>query len=222
MLLLGALLLVGRAGARFAVRFVRTRRAVRALERSARLDEPTGSHVVELEAPVALAVGVLRPRTIVSRGLLLALAPEQVDAVLLHERAHARRRDGLWQPIARAAALAHVPSTRRWLLGELELAAEQACDEEAAAELGDRLTVARAILRVERLLTDAPLRSAVGLRFSGGAIDTRIQGLLAPPPAAFRPGVRGLALAVLAILALTALADPLHHLTETVAGLIAR
>lgn len=85
-----------------------------------------------LEAPavaVPSVVGVRRPRVLVPVGLVEQLDPETLRAVLLHEEAHALRRDPLWLVVAAfchaflwwnpLAALAR----RR-----MELAAEDACD----------------------------------------------------------------------------------------------
>ncbi|HEV2388524.1 MAG TPA: M56 family metallopeptidase [Candidatus Acidoferrales bacterium] len=58
--------------------------------REARLPSGGGSPllVVEGEAPLVALAGVLRSRIVISRGVLRALSPVELDAVLRHERAH--------------------------------------------------------------------------------------------------------------------------------------
>lgn len=51
--------------------------------------------VVDIEGAVLALAGVIRPRVVVSRGVLQALLPHQLDAALEHERAHQFSRDNL-------------------------------------------------------------------------------------------------------------------------------
>jgi hypothetical protein len=167
------------------------------------------------EAPVSLAVGILRPRIVVSQGLVAALAPAALACVLAHERAHARRRDALRALLARALSWPHPPRTRRALLDELRLAAERACDEVAAGQVRDRLLAAETILAVERLSRQhAPAGAgALGCAFGESDVARRVEALLAEPAPAPRRRLAWAAAAALALLCLAA-ADPLHHATE--------
>lgn len=205
----------------FLARSVPSWRAGRQLARAAAFDAQRGVWLLPCELPLALTTGVRRPRAMVSAGLLRSLAPELAEVVVEHERAHARRRDVLRGLVAGLLSLAHLPGTRRMLLADLALAAEQACDEEAGARLGDRLRVAQALLAVERLLHEA--RRPVGLSgvsFGGSAVPPRVASLLAEAPAD-RAGARGRGwLPLAAVVLLGLLADPLHHWTETILGLL--
>src|SRR5262245_27907992 len=203
-------------------------RARRALARlgSSRMELARGVSLVESESPFAFTAGLLWPRVLVSSALARALAPAQLGAVIAHERAHARRREPLLRLAARLLSWAHLPAIRRALLGELALASEQACDAAAARRVGDRLLVAEAILAVERLLSGGARSEVTAMlpAFGEGAVAERIEALLDPEPAPRRPdsAPRLAALAGLAILAALALADPLHHATEHLLGLLAR
>lgn len=202
-------------------RLGRSRLALRRIAGSAPFDHARGLRIVGTDMPLAITTGILRPITLVSEGLLRALPPELAHAVIEHERAHERRRDGLVKLLAGVLSLAHLPRVRTMMLADLELATEQACDEEAGERLGDRLSVARALIEVERLLEDG--RSRMGLAavsFGGSSLAPRVASLLAEP---VLPGPRGkivhriiMAAAAAALL----LADPLHHLTETLLGLL--
>ena len=212
-LLLGGLVLGG-------VRLARSRREIAALRLGATGGLAPGVRLVESERPFSVTAGLAGCEIYVSTALARALPPAQLEAVVAHERAHARRRDGLRRAFARALSLPHLPWLRRRLLAELELASERACDEEAGRRLGDRLRVAEAILAVERLLagSSAPAHPAL-LAFGGSSVAERVRGLLATP-AARLPRAATLFAASALLLAALRLSDPLHHATEHVLGLL--
>jgi Zn-dependent protease with chaperone function len=175
---------------------------------------PGGVRVIDSPVPVSLAVGSWRPRIFVSERLVSELAPDQLEVVIAHERAHARRRDGLRALVSRAASAIHLPGTRQRLLAELALACEQACDAEAALHTGaGRLRIAETILAAERLLGGGtPAPAACG--FGGSSVPDRVAELLEARPAAIdRRRLRALALG-LCLGAAIAVAEPLHHLAE--------
>lgn len=201
-----------------ATRGLRLRSSMRQLQgllRIARHDARRGVWVVDAPLPVALSVGLRRSRTLLSRGLLETTPAAVVDVVVAHEHAHARRRDGLWKVTTQLLGWAHLPTMARALEADLDLACEQACDEEAAAVVGDRLRVAEALVAVARRRENAPDFAPAALAFGAGSVGARVHSLLAPP-SRHRAG-RGLSWAALAVavVAAAALADPLHHWTET-------
>ena len=201
------------------VKLARSRRYLRQLVQAAAFDRSRGIWVVEAEGPWAVTAGLVRPRTVVSAELLRSLPPELVDAAIEHERAHARRRDGLLKVVASILSLGHLSRTRLVLLRDLDLAMEQACDEEAGVELGDRLRVARALLGLERLLHGTQVRFGLaGIPFGGSSLVPRVESLLAAPAprTAHRKTKRWLVMA--AVGAFVLLSDQLHHLTETILG----
>jgi hypothetical protein len=211
--------LVAAASLRLARRVVQARRALAKLRVGISRDLAPGVRCVESQAPFSLTAGLARGEIFVSSGLAEALPPEQLEAVVEHERAHARRRDGLRRMLAQALSGPHRPALRRELLAELELATEQACDEEAGRRIGDRLRVAEAILAVERLLARAPARRHPALlAFGGSSVPARVRALLAEPgdEGALRIGwLVGTLLVTSALLA-----DPVHHGTEHALGLL--
>jgi hypothetical protein len=178
------------------------------------------SDVRLLDSPLPLCVtaGLLRPRIFVSERFAAGLPEAQLEVALEHERAHARRRDGLRKLAAAALSWPHLPALRGRLLGDLALACEQACDLEAAGRLGDRLRVAEAILAAERLAGGAA--SEVACAFGGSTVPERVLHLLeAAPPQPMGRRARRAWLAVAAAAAF-ALADPLHHLVEHALALL--
>jgi Zn-dependent protease with chaperone function len=196
---------------------LRARRVLARLEVAS--EEQGGVRLVDSDAAFSFTGGLWRPRVFLSRGLQARLSGSQLLAVLAHERAHARRRDVLRRHLAQLGALLHAPGVARSLIAALDLACEEACDADAAAEIGDRVEVAQAIVAVARLgsrLPDAVAATAAG--FTADALTQRVQALLASPPAETgRP--RGLGF--IAAAALVVLAPALHHATETILSLLA-
>ena len=178
---------------------------------------------METDVPLAVTTGVLRPRTFVSTVLLRSLPPDLVDAVIEHERAHRRRRHVLLKLVAGILSLVHLRRTRLCLLEDLDLAAEQSCDEETGVLLGDRLRVARALLVLERLLQGTRARVGLaGVSFGGSSVIPRVESLLGDPGSPVPHSKARRWLVVVAVGALLLLAEPLHHVTETILGLLAR
>lgn len=181
-----------------------------------------GGGLVESAEPLSVTAGLLAPLVLVSTGLRSRLAPQHLAAVLAHERAHAGRRDPLRMLAVALLCAAHGPATRRLLVADAALACEEAADELAAREVGDRVVVAEAILAVERVLGRRGHQVGFALGMSGCAAEARVEALLGNPlPEASAPRSRRVLLAAIAGLALAA-AFEIHHITETVLDLIAR
>jgi beta-lactamase regulating signal transducer with metallopeptidase domain len=196
---------------------LRARRVLTRLEVAS--EEDRGVRLVDSDAAFSFTSGLWRPAVFLSRGLQARLSGSQLAAVLAHERAHARRRDVLRRHLAQLGVLLHAPGVARSLVAALDLASEEACDAEAAAEIGDRVEVAQTIVAVARLGSRLPAAvAATAAGFSAEALTQRVQALLSPPPVeSSRP--RGLGFVAAA--ALVVLAPALHHATETILSLLA-
>jgi hypothetical protein len=219
-LLLGGLLaFIGPAAAHRMATLLRA--SSRARELVASGSDDGGVRVIENDVPFAATVGVIAPRVVLSRGLLDTLSEEHLKAVLAHERAHVRRCDPLLKVLASIVSVPWLPKARRALLADLELAAEQACDDEAAEELGDRLRVAQAILAMERLLTGltSPHR-AVTTAFDNAPAVERVELLLdeRKPSSPIRFDILCVLFTAIALLS----ASSLHHTAESLLGLLGR
>lgn len=118
-------------------------------------------------------------RVVVSTGMLKALDGPEREALLAHERAHLRGRHHflllalrlsaaacpLLYPLAREGAY----SVERW------------ADEDAAAAVGNRAVVGRAVAAAA--LASAGQRGRTGLpEATGGPVPRRVRAMLAPPP----------------------------------------
>lgn len=194
-------------------------RSLAALWRAARYEPAVGAHLITSSLPFCAVVGWVRQKIVLSTALADALPRGLLRVVLAHEAAHVRRRDSLWLLVASLVSVAHLPWLRRALLADLALAAELACDEDAAAAIGDRLGVAEAVVFVERLLSDRTTGHGLAPAFGGSDVAVRVEALLEPGRGAptLAPSIVGAAL-IGAVLALTP-SSTLHHWTETLLGL---
>lgn len=121
--------------------------------------------VLETEQPLAYCVpSRTSPRVVVSQGALDRLAPDELDAVLAHERAHLRARHDL---VLEAFSVLH-RAFPRWVssasaLREVRMLVEVLADKSAARDAGAR-PLARALVG----LAGGPAPSG-GLAASGSA-----------------------------------------------------
>lgn len=125
---------------------------------------------------IAYAVPGRPGRVVVSTGLLRHLDARQRRAVLAHEAAHLHHHHHIYVQLGRLAAAAN-PLVRA-LSAAIDLAAERWADDVAAAAVGDRGTVARAVAGVALARTGVP-RGALAV--AEVDVVTRVRNLLSPP-----------------------------------------
>jgi len=111
---------------------------------------------LDAPAPYALTYGALRPRVLVTTGLLRTLSDAEVAAVLAHEHEHLRSRDPLKNVLARAILARHfyLPALTR-LRDRFTSGRELSADRAAMAAYGVA-PLAGALLKV----TEAPTWAA--------------------------------------------------------------
>lgn len=116
--------------------------------------------LLAMDAAVAFSAGLFRPRIYVSTALLRRVSASELEATLLHELAHVRRRDplrcwlvelvvwSLWFPRTSWLGLAH------------RAARESRADALVAAGMGDDRPLLQALLKVDAL---TPIPGTCGL-----------------------------------------------------------
>ena len=191
-------------------------RQTRALLHLATFDDSRRVYRLEAHQPLAISTGIIHRRILIAADLEELLTPDQLHAVITHERAHHRRRDGLRITLLTPLLALHLPGVGAHLGRALHLAMEQACDEEAARAVNSRLTVAEALLAVERAHREqapSPAPSPPALSFDSAPLRDRIEGLLHDSWA--RPSLPILGPLLLAVAAFILLRlSWLHHLLE--------
>ena len=104
--------------------------------------------------PGPLAMGIVRSLIILPAFALMALSPEQLEAVLAHELAHVRRADYLWNLVqAMVETLFFFHPAVWWLGRRLRQQRELCCDDVAVQSCADPLIYATALLRLEERRT---------------------------------------------------------------------
>jgi beta-lactamase regulating signal transducer with metallopeptidase domain len=97
-----------------------------------------------------LAMGIVRSLVILPASALMALSPEQLEAVLAHELAHVRRADYLWNLIQTMVETLFFFHPAVWWLGRrVRQQRELCCDDVAVQSCADPLVYATALLRLE-------------------------------------------------------------------------
>jgi len=132
------------------------------------------------ELPVAALAGTFRPRLLFSESVLQALSPDELLAVVEHERAHVAVHENLRRLLLRASPdpLALCAAGRR-LRADYEEAAETAADQEACGRVAP-LLLAGALLKVAGLVpAGRRLDLAVAALHREGCIAARVRFLLA-------------------------------------------
>ncbi|MER5545296.1 M56 family metallopeptidase [Streptomyces sp. NPDC002589] len=156
-----------------------TRHLLRSRRECARMPGDSELAVVDNDTPHAFALPGAPGRIVVSRGMLRCLDHEEREALLAHERAHLRGRHHLFQTLWRLTAALN--PLLRPLADAGGFALERWADEEAAARVGSRRIVARAVGRAA--LASSPRASRPpALAATGGAVPQRVRALLSPPP----------------------------------------
>ena len=167
-----------------------------------------GARVLEHETPVAYCVPGLRPRVVLSSGVLAVLREDEVRAVLAHEAAHVEQRHDL-VVLPFVALRATFPRLRgvRTAVAEVALLVEMLADDRAARR-HPRDVLARALYKV-----GAGAVPAGGLGSGGDAVLLRAQRLLEPAPPLPLPRRAALLAATVLVLALPPLGLLLPLLT---------
>jgi Zn-dependent protease with chaperone function len=143
-----------------------------------------GLVVLRADRPAAYCVPGRPATVVVTTGALEILGPDELDAVLAHERAHLAGRHhlltGLTKGLASVVPLFKAGATEIARLTELR------ADDVAARDRG-RATLARALLAMATGVSfPLPARALAAVPPGGGVITARVRRLLAPAPPARR------------------------------------
>jgi hypothetical protein len=127
-----------------------------------------------------LAMGIVRSLIILPASTLMALTPEQLEAVLAHELEHVRRADYFWNLIQTTVETLFFFHPAVWWLGSrLRQQRELCCDDAAVRACADPLLYATALLRLEeRRNQQLSLAMALDGHRSSSGLRARISRIL--------------------------------------------
>ncbi|MBX3706807.1 MAG: M56 family metallopeptidase [Pseudomonadales bacterium] len=158
------------------VRAWRRLRALRALAINGR--EQVLYQVVDDSRLLAWCAGILRPRIFLSTGLITALSKAELEIVLNHERAHARRRDNLRHLLLHWLSLPWTATQRQRLLADFASSTESACDQMACRRSGDHDVLMALLRRLQHAQTAVVPGNRLGFHQIG--VEYRIKALAQP------------------------------------------
>jgi hypothetical protein len=182
--------------------------------------EIDGVLVVPSERFFVFTAGFWRGATFASSAAWRTLGAAERAAAVAHERAHQEGRDLLRRAALALLAIAGAPLIGRRMLSVWDSATERLRDRDAAAAIGDETSVASALVALARAGSACPAWTASLV--PADELSLRVASVLDERGPRVRAGARlvttsGVAL-VAAIPVAFLLADPLHHLLETVLG----
>lgn len=134
--------------------------------------------VMDTDEPFAYAVPGTPGHIVVSVGMLTRLRADERLVLLAHERSHLRRRHHRFLWLVEVAS-ASVPVLRPMRV-QVRFATERWADEDAAAQVGDRRLVARAISRAALAQSDHAAESALAL--VGPGVAARVEAMISGGP----------------------------------------
>jgi len=153
-------------------------RSVNTLCKLSRSDISNSFNVLETRDIFACSIGMLRPRVLVSRGILDRATPDQLRVIIGHELAHGYRFDNLRRFVVSAVTYSWPYRSRIRLLTDMEQASEQSCDRDVSLMVAGRKIVMETIREVNQwqggLQTSALTCSRIKSLSSSGQI--RVDG----------------------------------------------
>ncbi|OPH53314.1 hypothetical protein BC351_05400 [Paenibacillus ferrarius] len=142
---------------------------------------PNALSMISYQAPIAMTVGLWKPRILLSTGLLDMLEPNELKAVIEHEKCHVRYRDPLAGLLLStlSKAMWYIPIFA-WLAEKYPIMIELRADKYAISQMKQSLDLGSALLK---LLRQAPTPQIISLShasFAETSMNVRIQHILDP------------------------------------------
>jgi bla regulator protein BlaR1 len=122
-------------------------------------------------------IGIFRPVLLLPQGISERLQPEQLQAILVHELCHVRRRDNLTGVLHLIVESVFWFHPLVWWIGTRILEErEYACDEAVLESGSNRIAYAEGLLQVCELYLSSPLVCAAGV--SGASLKRRVANIM--------------------------------------------
>lgn len=135
---------------------------------------------IDTDMPVLALAGIVRPRLLVTRGLVTTLTAEELAASVAHEIGHSHARDNLKRLLMRSAPdLFGFTAAARAIERGWAAASEHRADQIDEREPSARCALAAALVKVARLTPTTPsLGEPISTLIGGGDIASRVRNLL--------------------------------------------
>lgn len=155
-----------------------------ALRRQLQIVKHVSLHVSE-RIKVPVTAGFIKPIILLPVAMVARLSPEQVESILLHELAHIKRLDYLWNILQKVIESILFFNPFVWLIvKEIHKEREYCCDEIVVSKTSDPLTYAKALLQLEVQIKYNELTMAANGAEKYPLLDRikRISGMKNPDP----------------------------------------
>ena len=131
-----------------------------------------------IEVPVA--IGYIRPVILLPLGIIVNIPVQQLEAILLHELAHIRRRDYLLNIIQSVIeAVFFFNPAVWWISGNIRMEREHVCDDITVQNINNSLDYIKALTTMERSDRNRPL-FAPAFGATGKKLLYRVRRILSP------------------------------------------
>lgn len=148
-------------------------------------------------ARVPMVIGHMKPLILIPIGMLTALPPAEVEAILIHEMAHIYRRDYLVNLLQSLMEIIFFFNPAiLWLSDLIRRERENCCDDIAIAETDDKLSYIRALVSCQEHLLLSP---AYAMAFSGkrNELSGRVKRMISGGNQTLNIRERGILLAIM-------------------------
>jgi len=129
-------------------------------------------------AKVPMIIGHLKPLILIPVGLMAALSTEEIEAILVHELAHIRRRDFLVNLLQSLMEIVFFfnPAVL-WISALIKTERENCCDDIAVAHTSNKINYIKALVSCQEHQLQTPAY-AMALKGKNGHLVTRVKRML--------------------------------------------
>ncbi len=172
---------------------------------------------LDSDSYAAFTAGIRKPQGYITRALLDELDPLEYEIIRNHELSHVQSRDPARKAWFQILTGFYPAGISRFLRAQMVIVTEQIADSQVVQICPDKASIARALLKVQRLCKQSPLPISAALNvchFGADSIEQRINYLLSDNKN--QPLSLPLVFSTIAILSLGCAlgADSLHHAIE--------
>ncbi|GFZ85315.1 cell surface protein [Paenibacillus marchantiophytorum] len=142
---------------------------------------PRDLKIIAYDAPIAMTVGLWKPRILLSTGLIEMLEPNELKAVIEHEKCHMQHRDPLVSLLISgiSKAMWYIPIFA-WLAEKYPIMIELRADKYAVTQMKQSLDLGSALLKLLKQVPKPHLISLSHASFAETSMNVRIQHILDP------------------------------------------
>ena len=157
--------------------WLRSKKILNSIELVSIKKDDLNIHLLETKKPLAFSVGMLKPISVISSGLINQLNSKQLQVICRHEAIHVQYKDSAFKWALKLVSFFHFPMVKQTLLAAHASALEFRADQEVAKAVKSKVMVAETILKIQGIMGSTTEKEAL-CQFLGSEIEQRIHFLL--------------------------------------------